>query len=90
MSQLIISDLHITTELDTAGMRQVRGGHSTMMRYQTLPGFGESKHDFTFTAEQLTSQTQENVNENGNNVAFASGIQSTFKPSQSSSNSIRF
>ncbi len=55
-----------------------------------MPAYGASKHDFAFSASQLTSQTQNNVNENGNNVAFAENIHTTFKPSQTNNSSISF
>ena len=89
MTNLTITDLAITASLDRKAMSAVRGG---MMKggYSYMPLFDGAKHDFSFTATQLTSQEQNNVNETGNNVAFASGIQSTFKPSQSSTSSISF
>lgn len=89
MTTLTILDLSITEELDRKAMTAVRGG--TMKGgYTFLPSFGSSKHDFEFSASQLTSQTQSNINETGNNVAFADNIRSSFKPTQSSSNSISF
>lgn len=89
MTNLTINDLAMTAELDRKAMSAVRGG---MMKggYGYLPVFDSAKHDFSFTATQLTSQEQNNVNETGNNVAFASDIHSTFKPSQSSTTSISF
>lgn len=89
MTTLTINDLSITADLDRKAMAAVRGGMYKGASYG-LPTFGSSKHDFEFSATQLTSQTQNNVNENGNNVAFATDIRSTFKPSQSSTNSISF
>lgn len=90
MTTLAINDLSVTTELDRNAMAAVRGGMYKGGGYGYLPSFDASKHDFVFNASQLTSQTQHNLNENGNNVAFASGIESTFKPVQSNSSSIRF
>lgn len=89
MTNLTINDLAMTAELDRKAMSAVRGG---MMKggYGYLPVFDSAKHDFSFTATQLTSQEQNNINETGNNVAFASDIHSTFKPSQSSTTSISF
>ena len=91
MKTLTIKDLSITTELDTAAMTAVRGGTYKGGSGWLVSGYGgSSKHDFSFDAQQLTSQNQENLNVTGNNTAFVSGIQSTFKPTQSSSNSISF
>ena len=90
MTTLTINDLSITADLDRKAMAAVRGGYYRGGPSFGLPAFGSSKHDFEFSATQLTSQTQNNVNENGNNVAFASDISSTFKPTQTSSNSISF
>lgn len=90
MKTLSINDLSITQELDARAMRTVRGGTFKGGSYFALPDFNGSKHDFAFTAEQLTSQKQDNVNVTGNNVAFAADIHSTFKPSQSSTTSISF
>ena len=89
MTHLTISDLAITAELDRKAMSAVRGG---MMKggYSCLPMFDSAKHDFSFSATQLTSQEQKNINETGNNAAFVSGISSTFKPNQSSTSSISF
>ena len=91
MKTLTIKDLCVTTELDNAAMSSVRGGTYKGGSSWLVPGYGgSSKHDFSFDAQQLTSQHQENMNVTGNNAAFVSGIQSTFKPVQSSSNSISF
>lgn len=90
MNTLTIKDLSVTNELDAHAMTSVRGGTSYKGGYSFLPSYSESKHDFAFSAEQLTSQKQDNVNLNGNNVAFANDIHSTFKPTQTSSNSISF
>lgn len=90
MKTLTINDLSITCDLDAGAMRAVRGGTYKESSYFALPDFNASKHDFTFTAEQLTSQKQDNMNVTGNNVAFANDIHSTFKPSQSSTTSISF
>ncbi len=90
MKTLTINDLSVTQELDAGAMRAVRGGTFKGGSCYALPDFNASKHDFTFSAEQLTSQKQDNMNLTGNNVAFAADIHSTFKPSQSSSTSISF
>jgi hypothetical protein len=96
MRHLIIADLSDTTGLDRSAMQAIRGGTYTAAScfpVVGLSGFGgnnSSKHDFSFDAQQLTQQTQENCNTNGNNVAFASGIQSCFKPTQTNASSIKF
>lgn len=90
MKSLTITDLSVTQELDARAMRTIRGGTFKGGSYYALPDFNASKHDFTFTAEQLTSQKQDNLNMTGNNVAFAADIHSSFKPTQSSSTSISF
>ena len=90
MTILTITDLSITADLDRKAMAAIRGGFYRDGSAYGLPSFGSSKHDFEFSATQLASQTQNNVNETGNNVAFASDIHSTFKPNQTSSNSISF
>ena len=89
MTNLTINDLTITAELDSKAMSAIHGGMLTG-GYDYLPLFNSAKHDFVFTATQLTSQEQNNVNQTGNNVAFATDIYSTFKPSQSSTSSISF
>ena len=90
MKSLTITDLSVTQELDARAMCTIRGGTFKGGSYYALPDFNGSKHDFTFTAEQLTSQKQDNLNMTGNNVAFAADIHSSFKPTQSSSTSISF
>lgn len=90
MTTLTINDLSATSELDAQAMSAVRGGTYKGGSYFGWPGYGESKHDFSFSAEQLTSQQQDNVNATGNNAAFVSDIRSTFKPSQSNKSSISF
>ncbi len=90
MTTLTIKDLSASSDLDQRSMLAVRGGMYKGGGYSPWYGGNSSKHDFAFNAEQLTSQTQENVNANGNNVAFASNISSTFKPNQSNTSSISF
>ncbi|MFT4510382.1 hypothetical protein [Caballeronia sp. 15711] len=82
MKSLSIKDLSVTEELDSRAMSVVRGGN--------LPGFwpgvNVSSYEASFSADQLISQTQNTLNNNGNNVAFASGIHSTVDPKQTASN----
>jgi hypothetical protein len=82
MKSLSIKDLSVTEELDSRAMSAVRGGN--------LPGFwpsyNSSSTSLSFDAQQLISQTQTTISNNGNNVAFASGISSTVKPTQTANN----
>ncbi|OXC77048.1 hypothetical protein BSU04_18725 [Caballeronia sordidicola] len=82
MKTLMIKDLSVTEELDSRAMSAVRGGN--------LPGFwpsySSSTTNLSFGAEQLISQSQNTISNNGNNVAFASGISSTVKPTQTANN----
>ncbi|WP_206047003.1 hypothetical protein, partial [Noviherbaspirillum denitrificans] len=63
--------------------------------YYCPPSYGmpEAKYQpssFSFDATQQIGQSQNVVNNNGNNVAFASGISSTVNPTQSANNNINF
>ena len=48
------------------------------------------KNDFNFDLSQSLNQSQNTLVNNGNNVAFASGITSTVKPHQTGANTINF
>jgi hypothetical protein len=67
-------------------MAAVRGGTLGYVPYVWIPGYSESSS--SFDATQVIGQAQNIVNANGNNVAFASGIQSTVNPTQTASNNI--
>ena len=86
MKSLMIKDLSVTEELDGRAMSAVRGGN--------LPGFwhgySSTTTDLSFNATQLISQSQNTLNVNGNNVAFADHIDSTVKPVQKATNTINF
>jgi hypothetical protein len=82
MKSLTIKDLSVTEELDSRAMSAVRGGNLPSF----WPGYNSSSTSLSFGAEQLISQTQTTINNNGNNVAFASGISSTVKPTQTANN----
>jgi hypothetical protein len=92
MTTLLINDLARTEELDRASMACVHGGTGMPkdMSAYWLPSYSVSKSEFSFDASQLIGQTQNVVNNNGNNVAFASGITSTVNPTQSADNHIHF
>lgn len=92
MTSLIIKDLSATTELDRPAMLKVRGG-TGKGQYQYnggSPYAGLSKNSFGFDATQVLDQCQDTQVNNGNNVAFASGITANVNPSQTGSNNIRF
>ena len=86
MKSLAIKDLSVTEELDSRAMSAVRGG--------TLPGFwpgvSVSSYESSFSATQLISQSQNTLNNNGNNVAFADHIDSKVQPKQIGTNTINF
>ncbi|SAL31373.1 hypothetical protein AWB67_06230 [Caballeronia terrestris] len=81
MSKLTIRDLSNATELGRAEMSAVRGGTFY------FPGYSVSKTDFSFDTQQAIGQTQNVHNLNGNNVAFATDIDSKVKPIQKADNS---
>jgi hypothetical protein len=100
MTTLLIKDLAVATELDHAEMASVAGGC-----YYKMPSCWTPTHcapvykpepykahptSFTFDASQSIAQSQNVVNNNGNNVAFAHGISSTVNPTQSANNNINF
>jgi len=92
MKSLTIKDLARTTELDRQAMAGVSGG--TGKGYQSwMPSFTSidaSKHEFSFDATQAIAQDQKTIVNNGNNVAFASGITANVKPTQKADNTINF
>ncbi len=90
MTTLQIKDLSVTEALDVRTMRAVRGGTYKGVQDYMLSNWGASKTDFSFNAEQVIGQTQDIVNNNGNNVAFSYDIHSTIKPTQTANNDIRF
>ncbi|HEY0846704.1 MAG TPA: hypothetical protein VGE12_15135 [Noviherbaspirillum sp.] len=102
MQTLIIKDLAKTEELDGKAMAAVSGGTGYGYAYcppasdYNLPGsfggplFDVSKNSMSFNAEQLMSQTQNTMVNNGNNVAFSSGITANVNPTQNGKNTINF
>ena len=92
MTRLTIKDLSRANELDAADMAAVSGGSGYCM---PLPCYGMPAVKFDYepssvalNASQVLGQSQNVVNNNGNNVAFASGITSTVNPTQHGSNNI--
>jgi hypothetical protein len=97
MNALTIKDLSIAAELDAATLASVRGGcaPSYCMPSYCTPSWSGPQFDFdksstNFNASQQLGQSQNTLVNNGNNVAFASGITSTVTPTQNGSNNINF
>lgn len=98
MQTLTIKDLARTTELDRQAMAGVAGG--TYQGCKVPSGYGDwmpsfnmtdaSQHNFSFDATQGIAQNQKTVVNNGNNVAFASGITANVNPTQKADNTINF
>ena len=97
MKTLTIKDLSLAADLDTSTMAAVRGGMGSYCMpsycspsYWSAPSFDINKNDLNFNASQQLGQSQNTLVNNGNNVAFASGITSTVTPQQTGSNNIHF
>jgi len=90
MKTLTIKDLSRTEELDHPAMTGVHGGMYVGYFPAWSSVYDTSKHDFSVTAEQLNSQTQNIGSNNGANAAFVDHIRTTIKPTQSASNSLSF
>ena len=100
MKALMIKDLPLTEELDRKAMAAVQGGTGYSYYQSSTPSYDDSsyggpkfdmpKNAFTFNASQALDQSQNTLVNNGNNVAFASGITSTVKPNQTGTNTINF
>ena len=102
MTTLIVKDLATAADLDASAMSAVRGGCTSKPSYSwcgpayTAPSYcppvygAPAAGKLSVDASQMIGQSQNVVNNNGNNVAFASGIHSTVNPTQSANNSISF
>ena len=101
MKTLTIKDLSLAADLDAAALASVRGGcgYTTPMPscYSPCspsgwggPQAGFDKSSLNFNAAQQLNQSQNTLVNNGNNVAFASGITSNVAPHQDGNNSISF
>lgn len=98
MATLMIKDLSVTTELDHAAMASVRGGYNKQLNgSMNLSSLGvdlaqpaASTNTYSFDASQLIGQSQNVLNNNGNNAAFVCDITSTVKPTQTAHNNINF
>ena len=92
---LLIKDLAIASDLDRAAMASVRGGYNKGAPAYAMPSFCmpasyAPESNFSFDASQMIGQSQNVMNNNGNNVAFAHGITSTVNPTQTANNNINF
>jgi len=98
MATLMIKDLAVTTELGHAAMVAVRGGFnkeyvgsmSLSSPGVELPQYTAPTNTYSFDASQLIGQSQNVLNNNGNNAAFVCGITSTVNPTQTGKNNISF
>ncbi|HZW21652.1 hypothetical protein [Noviherbaspirillum sp.] len=98
---LLIKDLAVATELDRAEMASVSGGScyykqpSCWTPTYCVPDYGmpapkAHPSSVSIDAAQSIGQSQNVVNNNGNNAAFVCGITSTVNPTQSANNNINF
>ena len=90
MKTLIIKDLAVSTDLDGKTMGAIHGGKHAAMPDYWGSMFGFNKTDVSFDAAQMLGQSQNTTVNNGNNVAFSSGITANVNPSQSGKNVINF
>ena len=88
MNALMIKDLSITEQLDSKAMSAVRGGFGPSTSYYNFSPVFAPNNSKKVDATQLINTSMDIQNANGNNVAFAAGIQSTIDPSITSSNNI--
>jgi len=88
MNALMIKDLSITEQRDSRAMSAVRGGFGPSTSYYNFSPVFAPNNSKKVDATQLINTSMDIQNANGNNVAFAAGIQSTIDPSITSSNNI--
>lgn len=91
MTTLIVKDLPVSEELSSKDMVAVRGGMGktqALYNCEPYPYPDATKNMYSFDATQALAQCQDTVVNNGNNVAFSSGINATVNPSQKGSNNI--
>jgi hypothetical protein len=86
MKALTITDLSMTTELDSKAMKSVRGGMGLSPAFG--PKFSFTQNEFNFGASQMLGQEQNTMVNNGNNAAFVCGITSNVNPTQNGHNNI--
>jgi hypothetical protein len=95
MNALTIKDLSRAVELDASSMSAIHGGMFKGGYAYCMPAYAAPRFDFDassvkFDASQQLGQSQNTQVNNGNNVAFAQGINSTVTPTQTGSNNIHF
>ena len=94
MKALLIKDLSIAAELDAAAMSAVSGGMGYYMPKDCFPSYPKFDYpkagNIDFNASQMLGQSQNTMVNNGNNVAFSSGISAHVNPSQNGTNTINF
>lgn len=70
MTTLTITDLSHTGELDQAAMSAISGGMFKGMPAHWMPFLNLPQGDFFFNPVQQIGQSQNVINNNGNNAAF--------------------
>ncbi|NEX61935.1 hypothetical protein [Noviherbaspirillum galbum] len=104
MTALLIKDIATSSDLATKDMVAVSGGCGMSPSSCSVPvytgcgssyglpyggpSFGLTKNDMNLNVAQQLGQSQNTLVNNGNNVAFASGITSNVAPSQNGSNNV--
>ena len=92
MKTLMISDLTVSTELDSKAMTTVSGGMH-MYRWGGPSYYSHSNTDIDvtkFSADQFIGQTQNIETVTGANAAFVENLQSNVYSDQTASNNINF
>lgn len=90
MKTLIIKDLAGSADLDGKTMGAIHGGKHAATPDYWGSLFELNKTNVTFDAAQMLGQSQNTQVNNGNNVAFSSGITANVQPTQSGKNIINF
>ena len=99
MTTLLIKDLAIASDLDRSAMASVAGGSYYKAPSCYVPSYCPPTYEkpsygypanFKFDASQAIGQSQNVVNNNGNNAAYVCDISSTVNPTQSANNNINF
>ncbi|MEC4723690.1 hypothetical protein RY831_31700 [Noviherbaspirillum sp. CPCC 100848] len=92
MKALSIKDLSVSKDLGAGDMAAVSGGtgYYKAPAFFASPLFSVAKSELNFGAQQALGQEQNTLVNNGNNVAFASGIKSNVNPTQTGKNTINF
>ncbi|HZZ01788.1 hypothetical protein [Paraburkholderia sp.] len=88
MNTLMIKDLSLTAQLDSKAMSAVRGGFGPSVSYFNFSPIVAPNNSKQVSATQLISNEINVQNANGNNVAFAAGLDTSIVPCVTSSNNI--